>query len=124
MIVIDSSLWLEYFVDSDYSKIIENLLELPQFIIVPTIILTEIYKKIQNDWNKSVADDFIVQFQDYQIINLDFQNAVHAAKIGKDFKLPLADSIIYSTAINYNATLYTLDKHFQDLPNVKYFEKK
>jgi toxin FitB len=124
MIVIDSSLWLEYFIDSKYSKIIEKQLDTPQLIIVPTIVLTEIYKKIHKEWNKSIADDFVAQFQDYTNIDLDFQNAIYAAKIGKEFRLPLADSIIYATTIQNNATLYTMDKHFKGLKNVEYIEKE
>ncbi len=123
MIIIDSSLWLEYFIDSSYGKIIENLLDNPAKIIVPSIVLTEIYKKILNEWDKSVADDFIVQFQDYNIVDLDFQNAINAAKVSKEYKLPLADSIIFSAALSYNADLYTMDKHFEGLANVKYFKK-
>jgi predicted nucleic acid-binding protein len=123
MIIIDSSLWLEYFIDSSYGKIIENLLDDPAKIIVPSIVLTEIYKKILNEWDKSVADDFIVQFQDYNIVDLDIQNAINAAKVSKEYKLPLADSIIFSAALSNNADLYTMDKHFEGLANVKYFKK-
>jgi predicted nucleic acid-binding protein len=49
--------------------------------------------------------------------------AIYAAKIGKENKLPMADSIIYAVNQKYDATLWTQDKHFQDLPSVRYFEK-
>jgi len=124
MIVIDSSLWLEYFIDSEYSVIIENLLDYPEKIIVPTISLTEIYKKILIEWNKSIADEFILHFQAYNIVDLTFSLSILAANISREFKLPLADSIIYTTALDNQATLYTMDKHFKDLSNVNYYEKK
>jgi predicted nucleic acid-binding protein len=38
-------------------------------------------------------------------------------------KLPMADSIIYATAEIYSADLYTQDKHFENLPRVRYFAK-
>lgn len=123
MIVIDSSLWLEYFVDSEHSKIIEDLLEIPEQIYVPTIILSEIYKKILNEFGKSIADDFIAQFQEYKIVDLDFQLAILSAQYSKELKLSLADSIIYTTAISTDSMLYSMDKHFKNLDNVKYFEK-
>ena len=124
MIVIDSSLWLEYFIGSKYSDIINDFLNVPQNILVPSIILTEIYKKILNEWNESIANDYIAQFQEYKIINLDFQIAISAAKIGKEHKLLIADSIIYASTLSYNATLYTMDKHFKGLKNIEYFEKE
>jgi len=37
--------------------------------------------------------------------------------------LPLADSLIYATALRHGATLWTQDEHFQDLPQVRYFPK-
>jgi len=44
-------------------------------------------------------------------------------KLGKQYKLPTADSIIYATAKSYNAEIYTQDKHFENLENVHYFAK-
>ena len=35
--------------------------------------------------------------------------------------LPLADSIIYATAVLWDAELYTQDKHFENLDRVHYF---
>jgi predicted nucleic acid-binding protein len=57
------------------------------------------------------------------LIPLDFDLSLSAAVSGREFKLPLADSIIYATAMKHNATLYTMDKHFKSLPNVQFYEK-
>lgn len=46
-----------------------------------------------------------------------------ASKFSKELKLPLADSIIYATAIIFDAEIYSLDKRFEYLPKVKYLEK-
>jgi len=35
----------------------------------------------------------------------------------------MADSIIYATAKEYNATIWTQDKDFKGLDGVKYFKK-
>ena len=58
------------------------------------------------------------------VVNLDPDLSVFAAKTGKQFQLAMADSIIYAVTKKYNATLWTQDKHFKKLPNVKYFEKE
>ena len=49
--------------------------------------------------------------------------AVLAAQLGKQHKLPMADSIIYATAVLYDAELYTQDKHFENMARVHYFSK-
>ena len=48
--------------------------------------------------------------------------------MSKQHKLPMADSIIYATAVLCGAELYTLnlwfaDKHFENLDRVHYFSK-
>jgi predicted nucleic acid-binding protein len=37
--------------------------------------------------------------------------SLSAAKIGKNHKLPMADSIIYATNLKYNCILWTQDRH-------------
>jgi predicted nucleic acid-binding protein len=53
------------------------------------------------------------------VVDLDQSLAVEAAR----YALPLADSIIYATAMSRGATLWTQDEHFRELPNVRYYPK-
>ena len=39
------------------------------------------------------------------------------------YPLPLADSLIYATAKRHEATLWTQDEHYKNLPNVRFFPK-
>ncbi|HAJ95871.1 MAG TPA: VapC toxin family PIN domain ribonuclease, partial [Actinobacteria bacterium] len=39
------------------------------------------------------------------------------------FKIPMADSLIYSTARDHNAIVWTQDVDFKDLEGVQYFKK-
>lgn len=43
-----------------------------------------------------------------------------AAKVSLKYKLPMADSIIYTTAKQFDATVWTQDIDFESLPNVNY----
>lgn len=54
------------------------------------------------------------------VIDLTENLAQKAALISLKYKLPMADSLIYSTVQTKNAILWTQDEHFQSLPNVKY----
>jgi predicted nucleic acid-binding protein len=56
------------------------------------------------------------------VIALNDELSIDAAKISKDNKLPLADSIIYATALKYGCVLWTQDSHFIGLPSVNYEE--
>jgi predicted nucleic acid-binding protein len=49
--------------------------------------------------------------------------AIAAIALSIEHKLATADSLIYATALEYEATLWTQDKHFDGLPQVKYFDK-
>jgi predicted nucleic acid-binding protein len=58
-----------------------------------------------------------------QVIALDAGLALNAAMAGRRHKLPLADSIVYATAVREKATLWTQDADFDGLPGVRYFAK-
>lgn len=122
--LIDSSAWLEYFADGKNADFFaEPLYEKNCKIIVPAIIIYEVFKKILIERDEDTALEITAQLQQYQVENIDDNIAISAAKISYDYKLPFADSIIYATAKKYNAMIWTQDKDFQNLENVKYIAK-
>ena len=123
MIIIDSSFWIEFFLGSKYGEIVRKLFIEEKNVIVPTIIITEVYKKFLGDSTQELAQTILDFLLDLKTIDLNVELSIQAAKTGKINKLSLADSIIYATTINSNSTLYTMDKHFKELPNVIYYEK-
>jgi predicted nucleic acid-binding protein len=54
-----------------------------------------------------------------KIIELDSALALEAARL----PLPMADSIIYATALRHDATLWTQDADFEWIQGVRYFRK-
>ncbi len=124
MIVIDSSFWIELFAGTSFGKIIrDNQDFINGNFLLPSIIITEVYKKLLIETDSYTALLFTTQMKTGKIVDLDFELALNSAIVGKTYKLPLADSIIYATALEHSAILFTLDKHFKDLPKVRYFEK-
>jgi predicted nucleic acid-binding protein len=63
--------------------------------------------------NEKEALFFISHMRQGNVIGLNDELSLYAAKLGKEYKLPMADSIIYATSIKYNSVLWTQDKHFQ-----------
>ena len=54
-----------------------------------------------------------------KVIDLDSALALEAMR----HPLPMADSLIYATAMRHGATLWTQDEHFKALPHVHFFPK-
>lgn len=124
MNVVDSSAWLEYFAGTknaaNFTKAIENT----KSLIVPTITLQEVFKKLLREVGETEALKAVAHMRLGEVIDLDIELALRAASLSYEHKLPLADSIIFATAQEYNATLWTQDIDFKGLPGVKYFAKK
>jgi len=90
---------------------------------VPTISLYEVFKKVLSQRDEGQALRAIAVMQQAQVVELTNSIALTAAKISIDYKLPMADSIMLSTARLYNAILWTQDNDFEGIDGVKYFCK-
>jgi predicted nucleic acid-binding protein len=101
------------------APIIENATEL----LVPTITLYEVYKKLLAEKSKEYALDVVSYMQTGTVIELNIGLSLSAAHISRKYKLPMADSIIYATALRYSALIFSCDKHFKDIPGIRYFSK-
>lgn len=124
MNVIDSSGWLEYFINGSnagfFARVIENVDE----VLVPTISLFEVFKRVLIEKNRNDALEAVAIMKDGQVVDLDDSLALVAGELSYELKLPMADSIILATARANNATLWTQDAHFKGMDGVKYIEKK
>ena len=123
MNVLDSSGWLEYFSDGPNANTFEAVLLETDQLVIPTIILYEVSKKIILEAGESEANQAIALMMQGHVVPLDENLALLASRISVMHKLPMADSIILATAIQFNATLWTQDADFEGLPHVKYFPK-
>lgn len=124
MNLVDSSAWLEYLTDGKNAKHFAPVIEDTKNLVVSVINIYELYKKIYNEKGESTALQIIGLVQQGKVIDVTSDIAIKAARISNQFKLPLADSIIYTTAIENNSLLWTQDKDFEGLEGVKYFKKK
>lgn len=59
-----------------------------------------------------------------QVVDLDSQLALRAAKLSVDLGLPIADSVMLTTARAHEATLWTQDADFEGVEGVKYVARK
>ncbi len=125
MNLVDSSGWLEYFADGPNADFFAEPIEQVSRLIVPTICLFEVFKKLlQETRSEELALELTAQMHQGRVVDLTGSLALTAAGLSFQLKLPLADSIVLTTARMERAQLWTQDSDFKDMPEVKYREKK
>ena len=124
MNVIDSSGWIEYFTDGVNADFFDSPIRDFESLIVPTICLYEVFKRVLLVLGDDKALKTIGQMSLGTVVDLDRNIAMQAAQISLIVKLAMADSIILATTREYDATLWTQDEHFKDLEGIRYIEKK
>ena len=123
MNLVDSSGWLEYFADDKNSGFFAPAIEDTERLIVSTINIYEVFKKILQQRNENDAIQAVSVMQQAQIVDVTSSLSLFAARISYENKLPMADSLILATAKSKNAILWTQDSHFKGIPDVKYIRK-
>ena len=121
--VVDSSAWLAYFAGDDNAKHFAKPIEAVDRLLIPSIILTEIFKTVFRQRGEDMAITVVAHVQQGRVIPLDDRLAVDAALLGVEHKLPLADSIIYATARRHQAVIWTQDTDFQGLKDVMFYPR-
>ena len=120
MNVVDSSAWLSYFAGDENADVFAGPIENTGELLVPSITLTEVFKCVMRESGEDAALQIVAHMQLGKVVTLDGALAIDAAVFGVEYKLPLADSIIYATANKFSATVWTQDADFKSLPNVQY----
>ena len=93
-------------------------------MIVPSIILYEVFKKVLSERGEDMALRIIAHMKLGKVVDLDLEIALLAARLAKEHKLPMADSVILATAQRHNAIIWTQDSDFKNFKGVKFFNKK
>lgn len=124
MNLVDTSGWIEYFFSGTNASFFSKAIEDTEHLLVPVICLYEVFKKVNIVADEARALQVIAQMKQGYVVDLTEDVALRASLISIRYKLPMADSLIYATAMARDALLWTQDEHFEDLPSVRYKEKK
>jgi len=123
MNVVDSSGWLEFFTDGPLAGRYFSYLDKPQELVVPSLVVYEVYKKIKKERNEEEALSAIAHMGKAKIVALDDALAMSAADASIKYNLSMTDAIIYATALQEGARLITGDRHFIKLDNVVFLKR-
>lgn len=118
--VVDSSGWIEYFIDGANSDSFADAIEDTDELLVPSIILTEVYRWMLREATESQALAAAAAMKQGRVVPLDDQISILAAELSHRHRLPLADGIIYTTAVSERAKLITQDSDLEGLEGVIY----
>ncbi len=121
--LLDSSAWIACLDDAPNTRHFAPILHKLPNLIVPAIVITEVRKIVLKQRSADEAEAVTNSMLSGIVIAIDASIAAHAADLFLKHKLPLADSLIYATALAHKATIWTQDDDFKGLPHVKYFPK-
>jgi len=124
MNIVDSSGWLEYFANGLNAAFFSPPLLNTAELLVPSITLYEVFKTILRQRSESDALQAVALMMQGLVVDLNANISILAAKISLEEKMPMADSIILSTARLYQATVWTEDADFAGIAGVQYIPKK
>lgn len=124
MNVVDSSGWLEYLADGPNAKFFTKAIEAPAELLVPTLSLYEVFKRVLQQRGEGEALQAVAVMQQSAVVALTAPLALAAARVSVDLGIPMADSIILATARASDATLWSQDADFANVPGVRYIAKR
>ena len=124
MNVVDSSGWLEYLSDGPNADFFAPPIEDEENLVTPTICIYEVFKRVLVELGEEQALNAVGTQSRGNVVELNREEAIEAARLSAQLKLAMADSIILATARACQATLWTQDAHFRDMEGVRYIEKK
>lgn len=124
MILVDSSGWVDFFTDGSNASEYGSHLEKTATVITPTVVLYEVYKLVKRERTEEEALLAAAQMQKTRVVSLSDSLALAAADVSLEFRLAMADSIVYATARAENAELLTSDADLRGLPGVTFLPKR
>jgi len=127
MIVLpDTSALVELIRGSEAGRVVLEILEKSDVVIVPTLVLAELTSFLErNQMDDSIVDTIA---ENSLVVVLDREIAVNSGKLHSQVKkknknVSLADCIISETAKRHGAVVLTTDHHFKLLGNAIIIEK-
>ncbi|MEK6846988.1 MAG: PIN domain-containing protein [Nanoarchaeota archaeon] len=116
-LLLDSSIWLAYLLESSHQNIIES----KKTIFISPLSIFEIKRKLCKIKIPEYEIKEKISFIKERTITIELSNLIaeKAADISNEKDLPAIDSLIYATALINNILIITLDNDFRSLENAE-----
>ncbi len=123
MMIVDSCGWLEWFTDGELADRYQEFLADPDKLLVPSIILYEVYKVLKREAGEEKALQAVGYMKGSRVVPLDETLAFAAADVALKENLAMADAIIVASARAHDCTIITSDADLKHRANVHYLPK-
>ena len=123
MNVVDSSGWIEYFIDTANADNFAPAIEKTALLIVPTLSFFEVHRYLSRNADDERRDECLDVMRRGTVVELTTARAIAASSMAQKHRLAMADAVMYSIAREFNATFWTQDLDYKDLPGVSYHAK-
>ncbi len=123
MNLVDSSGWIEYLLDTPRADLFAEPIEQRHQLLVPVIALYEVHKILRRKLPAARVASCLAVMRLGRVLELTDRRAISAADVALRHRLAMADAVMYSMAIEHDATFWTQDVDYQGLPSVNCFPK-
>lgn len=120
-ILIDTSIWIEYFRDksSPIAEVLDRILAEDE-VCVPKIVMAELIRGAKSEKEVSIIEDF---FDAFHIIDQKEESWIKAGKLSYKLKkkgenIHLFDCYIAIIAQENSCTVFTLNRHFKEIQKI------
>lgn len=120
MVLVDTCGWIEWLTDGPLAETFAPYLAATEDLLVPTLVQYELAKWITRERDETLALEVIGLTQQARVVGLDTPLALAAAAVALEYRLAMADAVVYTSAGAHGATVVTSDAHFEHLPGVQY----
>jgi toxin FitB len=124
MNVVDSSGWIEYFIDTANADNFAPAIEKTTLLIVPALSFFEVHRFLSRNADAEHRDKCLEVMRRGTVVELTAQRATAASEVAQKHRLAMADAVMYSIAREFKATFWTQDVDYKDLPGVSYHTKQ
>ena len=124
-ILVDTTIWIEFF--RGRSKIADHLeiLLMENAVWTCGVVMFEVLQGIKPEGEKNKVLSVLAGLPYVEMTKKLWQNAAELSKSLKKngVNLPLSDIFISAIAIENDLSIYTLDNHFTQIPNLKLYKE-
>lgn len=122
-ILVDTSVWIEFFrSESQTGAQLESLIP-ENSVWVCGVVIFELLQGVRSEVEKSKVQGALSGLQYAELPLQLWENAADLSLTlkKKGLTMPLSDILIAAIAIEHNLQIFTLDKHFEQIPGVQLY---
>jgi len=125
-VLADTSVWIEFFrPDTAAGKLLETLLSENSVVTCGTVLF-ELMQGVKSDKEKTVVMNALSGLSYLEMNEQLWQKSAELSSSlkKKGLTLPLSDIFIAAIAIEHDLSVFTLDRHFEQIPGILIYKEK